>query len=246
MTTLSFPRQFLPNLENESAEALRRIRVYSGALHGHRRRVGGRVIKNAESLGGIPFGKMDALEAVAISDVRGKYKGSFSSLLLRPSLKLLQMSIAWEASEDVLINGIVKDLAGRRADQVETMVLLGSHCERDCLKSLRELLALFPNLKCLRVRAAGSLVACCVDLGCLVHANLRQLSELVLEEDPIFDFLDSVMGDKILEVLGLRWGLAPVPRGCVKSSLRFVADGRDRAEFSCFFFEDKFFSVNEP
>ncbi len=51
------------------------------------------------------------------------------------------------------------------------------------------------------------------------------------------------IGHKILRGLGNEWALAPVAPGCGKNSLRFVADGRDRAEFSSYFFQNTFFKA---
>jgi hypothetical protein len=252
VTTLSFPGRFLPNWGNESLEALRRIKVYHGALHGHRKLYNGTIVEEAlpasfteeaDSLGGIPFGKMVALEAVAIRNVYEECKGSFSSLLLLPSLKLLQMRFAVVIDAGGEIDRIAKDLAGTRMAQVETLVL-DWWCPEDFQKRLRKLLKLFPNLKSLRLKAYIYSDAHGMQLGRLVRTKLWRLSELVVEPAAGNDSKDfGARGRAMLRGLGSGcWALAPVARGCGKLTLRFVARGRDRAEYSCYFFDDKFFT----
>ncbi len=233
----------LPNWENESAEDLARIRIYRGHLHGDFTTFGGTIIKDADSLGGIPFGRMQALEAVAITGVHKHCCGKFSSLLLLPSLRLLQVEPKWNATGRE-VDRIARDLGGRRADHVETLVL-GLACDRPggCLKELRKVLKLFPNLKGLRVAVHVLMNPISVRLGSLVSRELRHLSELVVEQRTTEDFDSGVISQKVLSGLGNGWAVAPVARNrCRNRSLRFVAGARDRAEFSCHFFDDKFFT----
>ncbi len=236
METLSFVGPVYANFEKESAQDLRRIRVYHGVLRGF----GG--FEDGDDLGRIPFGKMDALEAVAIFPVTDRSEGSFSALLFRPSLKLLQMQFSDYPPEQVM-NRIAEDVRGRRAEQVETLVLLFS---RDrFVDSLDTLLGLFPNLKSLRVSVWMPSRFLSFEWGRLLCRKLQHLSELVLEHDS--DDLTLAMSDNNEELglflcgLGNEWAIAPADRRSQKPTLHFVASGRDQAEYSSYFFEDKFF-----
>jgi hypothetical protein len=184
--TLSFHWFFEPNWKNESPEDLSRIKIYLGRVFDRKRPSGETIMDDADSLCGIPFGKMGALEAVAILDVKVDCKGSFASLLLNPSLKVLQMRVKFPPHGSVgvmdFVDRIEKDVAGRRMDQVETLVLQ-SWERTNFLENLDKLLALFPNLKSLRLdsyvmtgsvswdqKGIGKLG---VDLGRLVRKKLR-------------------------------------------------------------------------
>jgi hypothetical protein len=245
--TLCFPGVAVEaNWENESDRDLGRIRVYCGALGGYD--LVGVPDKGPDYLGGIPFRKMDALEAVAISDVREYCEGSFSSLLLRPSLKLLQMEVfSYSPIRARFTDRIAKDLGGRPANQVETLVLSSG----TFLWSLDKLLALFPNLKSLRisVQEEKPFRHLNLALGSMIRGKLEHLSELVVEEDSnnAFSIMSRFGGNVefFLRGLGSEWSLAPVAPGVPKRTLRFVAAGRDRAEFSCYMFQDKFFNWRE-
>jgi hypothetical protein len=134
-------------------------------------------------------------------------------------------------------------LAGKQLDQVETLVLLAWHGRDAALpdESLPELLELFPNLKCLRLRV--NVLADPEALGRTVATNFERLSELVVEQTSNLDHSDlGVCAVEISCGLGSGWTRAPVAPGYRKQSLRFVAQGRDRASFSCYFFEQKFFT----
>jgi hypothetical protein len=224
---------------------LRQIRVYYGTLHRNRQSVEEPAANNADSLGGIPFGRMDALEAVAIWDVNEDYKGSFSSLLLRPSLKLLQMRNSpypdyLRVSPESVVDRIVNDVPVGQLGQVEALVLQRWRKE-GFLEGLDKLLALFPNLKSLRVDTYSR--SQCEGLGRLVRENVRHLSELVVD----MYFLNSNEADfgpnceAILRGLGSEWVRARPARGCRESTVHFKAEGRTRGEFSAYFFEDSFF-----
>jgi hypothetical protein len=238
---LSLPGKFLPNWEKEAAEDLRRIRVYSGALHGCwptlRRDA---ILEGPDYLGGIPFGKMDALEAVAVSEV-GSHKGSFSSLLLRPSLKLLQMKFS--AYDTVRVaEKIAKDVAGSRADQVETLVLL-SWWTKDFPGGLEKMLALFPNLKSLRISVDLFSGDVGLELGRLVGRELPHLSELAVDGiNPRRPRAPEGLVASTFSGLGNGWTRA---RGCPDTRARVVAEGRACAQFSSYFFDDEFFDYCE-
>lgn len=244
MTTLSLPAEFLPNSPNwksESDEAFGRIRVFYGCLREDERLGDDAGVVDGDSLGGIPFEKMNALEAVAIRNVREDCEGSFASLLLRPSLKLLHIHFSNHDDDNPVgvIRRMVRVLAGRPMRRVETLVLL-SRCPDRFLAKLPKLLALLPNLRCLRVviRDCGQDGA----LACVVRSNLPRLSELVVDRHP--KCVTSYHGRSVRLIgstLGCEWTLAPVPRGCPASTVRFVVEGRARAEFSSHFFHDKFF-----
>jgi hypothetical protein len=212
--------------------------VYSGALHGDWRLIGDRLIEGPDYLGGIPFGKMDALEAVSIrGGVETDCEGSFSALLLRPSLKLLQIKIS--TSVGPMIDRIAKDLAGKRVDQVETLVLVMWRFPDDFIESLPRFLALFPKLKSLRVATETSVGGLGLELGWMLRRTLGHLSELVMEGHEYFQTADfSAKVQFTVRGLGSGWTLG---RGCRKATAHFLAEGRDRAKFSSYFFEDRFF-----
>jgi hypothetical protein len=239
------PCECLPNWENESAEDLARIRIYHGYLHGDDFTThGGTIIKDTDSLGGVPFGRMKALEAVAIAGEPKHCCGSFSSLLLLPSLRLLKMEPEWESTFHE-VDRIARDLGGRRADHVETLVwALGCQRPNSCLQELRKVLKLFPNLKSLRVTSHVFMEDhfSALYLGIIVSLELPHLSELVVDQRGTGDFVSGLITQNVLRGLGTGWALAPVARRCRVPTLRFVAGARDCAEFSCYFFEDKFFS----
>jgi hypothetical protein len=248
VTTLKSHGKFPPNWGNERDVDLGRIRVYFGPLDEDSQLVDDINVENSDSLGGIPFGKMEALEAVTIQKVRSVCEGSFSSLLLRPSLQLLQMEDLSPSMRHV-IGRIEKDVSGRRILQVETLVLwmwiLPDDSPHEFMKSLRKLFALFPNLKSLRLRGAFMNfdgVYHCVGLGRLVRRRLPFLSELVFNaEQTILAENFGAYVRLVLRGLGSGWKLAPVRPGSDACTLRFVADARDRAKFSSSFFDDKFF-----
>jgi hypothetical protein len=238
------PYECLPNWENESAEDLARIRIYQGYLRTDF--WGGTIIRDADSLGGIAFGRMKGLEAVAIDGDVEHCCGNFSSLLLLPSLRLLQIEPEPESTFRE-VDRIARDLGGRRADHVETLVwALGYHQHpNSCLQQLRQLLKLFPNLKGLRVTSHVLMAdpISVLRLGSLVSTELPHLSELVLGPRKVRgDFDSGEITPNVLSGLGTGWALAPVARTYRDRTLRFVAGARDRAEFSSYFFEDKFFS----
>jgi hypothetical protein len=195
---------------------------------------------------------MTALEAVAIWNVNEFCKGSFSSLLRLPSLKRLEMKF-WNADPGfALAHRIAKDLAGRRLDQVETLVLYGWWPDKPevFLKDLRKLLAPFPKLKSLRLvkdlrDLRGSLNEHSVRLGRLVRRNLPHLSELVLSgHENRFQNLGAYVR-LVLRGLGSEWTAVPAALGRAEEyAMRFVVRGRDRAESSTHFFEDEFFRSN--
>ncbi len=234
----------MPNWENESAEDLGRIKVFSGRLEGRWGHVRDAIFEGSDYLGGIPFGKMHALEAASIQDKDTGCTGSFASLLHRPSLKLLQMRIPSYASIDLdcVIDRLSKDVAGERIEQLETLILTRSwRWPDDFEKYLLKLLAFFPNLKSLRVCALTKRVSdFSLELGRMLNTNLIHLSELVIEDEVYIETADfNANVQLILCGLGSEWALASA--GCRKRTARFVAEGRDRAQLSSYFFEDKFF-----
>jgi hypothetical protein len=239
--TLSFGSLLLPNWSNESAEDLGHIRVYSGPLRGKRQDVGDETATDdSESLGGIPFGKMAALEAVSISVGFCKFTGSFCSLLRHPSLKLFKIGIE-SGVFDSVIGRVSEDVGGRRMHHLETLVV-SVPCKRGFLKRLGPLLALFPNLKCLRISVDCASTNFGTGLGRLVRKHLRHLAEFVVDGkryrygDPVD--IDDLYVETILRGLGRGWMHS---RRCPRSTARFVAEGRDRAEYSSYFFDDDFF-----
>jgi hypothetical protein len=98
-------------------------------------------------------------------------------------------------------------------------------------------------LKSLRIRSSVHSHEIGAGLGRLVSMKLQHLSELVLEHDEtVCSMAFGARGQVVLHGLGTGWTLAPVTRVCGKTTLRFVAHGLDRAEYSCYVFEDKFFT----
>jgi hypothetical protein len=193
------------------------------------------------TLGGVPFGKMTDLEALGFVYLNEDYKGCFSSLLRCPSLKLLQIHFQY-CNITATLDTLTEDVAGRKMDQVETLVLI-LPCRIGILKWLDKLLTLFPSLKSLRIAARWPHNGLGVGLGRLVRKNLPHLSELVLEHEGCrLDLLDfSANVPPILRGLGSQWTMAPVAPTWRCPAVRFVAAGRDSGEFSIYFFEDEFF-----
>jgi hypothetical protein len=120
-------------------------------------------------------------------------------------------------------------------DQVETLVLLQWFKDDASLESLEKLLALFPNVKSLRVSAHVSRGDVGMELGRLVLRNLSHISELVVEPDHDTASSDiSAYVESILSGLGSVWTLTRMSNHRV----HFTAEGRGRGEFSTFFIKD--------